>query len=361
MWAALFLSSMAAGWASPEGKSWLCLEGSEPYYPHCPGLGALLKNYLSAHPAGTAPFKCSGAQRKARGAQSHCEFHCGKVSWPKAILTLCSAANHREHGQQFIEDSAAPLSSPRKGHILPLCCAASDIDWLRAIHTGCRASHGHTWQVPASVGLSCLRSDKSSLWISLQCLGRKRSLRASSSWVSKPSTTPSFPLPWREIEEVERVMNWTKKTRKEWEGKWGEEQLWRSVLVPSGRQINDHILCSLIAVGALKTNVPTRITPSPLEIAFGKSLIHSFSSKRGTCSSVPRIAGTSNLFGVFTDSVTLGLKSAQKRRSALFYTSVSSLCFCRRNVWKPEISRVKLRVSHRECAFWDLKLVIFQH
>lgn len=97
MWAALFLSSMATRLASPEGQSWLCLEGSESPILTALACGALLKNYLST-PCWSCSFSMlSGPKREARGAQAHCE----KFSWPKPILTFCScgcAAKHRELG-----------------------------------------------------------------------------------------------------------------------------------------------------------------------------------------------------------------------------------------------------------------------
>lgn len=87
-----------------------------------------------------------------------------------------------------------------EGYTSTLCCSAFHIDWLKMIRTqaaGCRDSHGviSTWLITGSVCLFCLRSDKSSSWILLQCLGRKHSSSVSNLWVSTPSTTPNFPLP----------------------------------------------------------------------------------------------------------------------------------------------------------------------
>lgn len=94
-------------------------------------------------------------------------------------------------------------------------------------------------------------------------------------------------------------------------------------------------------------------SPRPPRLPIGKPLIHSFSPKRGTCSSVARAAIRFKLSGVFLNPVTLGTVSSQKRNSALFYIFVSSSQVCRRNIWKPEAGRLKVKESVRTRALFE--------
>lgn len=152
-------------------------------HPHCPGLWGTPEELSQYTLLELLLFNAQWTEERGQRSTSPLwEIFLTQANPDFLLLWLCCQAQRA--GQQ-LRSPKAPLPSPGKGHILPLCCPASHMDWLRAIHTG--------WQAPGAVGLLRLGNDKNSSWISLQCLGRKCSL-LSSSWVSQ-AQLPVFHCP----------------------------------------------------------------------------------------------------------------------------------------------------------------------